>query len=77
MATHAKLVFKSIDYAYQDCYGIMPDYDYTNRLKAGQSREEVDALINGRLSDIWKQMKYKHEHREDFAWQEPGIDCPF
>lgn len=77
MATRARLDFKPIDYAYQARYGIMPDYDFTNRLRAGQPREEVDALVNGRLAEIWKQLKYEHEHREELAWQEPGIDCPF
>ena len=75
MATRARLDFKPIDYAYQSRYGIMPDYDYTNRLKAGQQREEVSSLINGRLAEIWQQQKYEHEHRE--SWQEPGTDCPF
>ena len=77
MATRAKLDFKPIDYAYQSRYGIMPDYDFTNRLKAGHTREEVSELINGRLAEIWKQLKYEHEHREELAWHEPGIDCPF
>ena len=77
MATHAKLDFKPIDYAYQDRYGIMPDYDFTNRLSAGHPLEEVSALVNGRLAEIWKQLKYEHEHREELAWQEPGVDCPF
>lgn len=77
MATRAKLEFKSIDYAYQALYGIMPDYDFTNRLKAGQPQEEVSAMINGRLANIWKQQKYENEHREELSWQEPGKDCPF
>lgn len=77
MATRARLDFKPIDYAYQARYGIMPDYDFTNRLKAGYTREEVSELINGRLAEIWEQLKYEHEHREELAWQEPGIDCPF
>ena len=77
MATRARLDFKPIDYAYQARYGIMPDYDYTNRLKAGQHLKEVDALVNGRLAEIWTQQKYEHEHREELAWNEPGSDCPF
>lgn len=77
MARKARLRFKPIDYAYQARYGIMPDYDFTNRLKSGQSPEEAGALVNGRLDDIWRGMKYEHEHREELLQQELLKECPF
>lgn len=61
MARKAVLHFPQIDYEYQRMYGKMPDYDYTDRLKAGQSREEVKALVYGRMDRIWERMKEEHE----------------
>lgn len=77
MAHKARLEFKPIDYAYQKAYGIMPDYDFTNRLKAGQSPEEVSALIDARMAELWEQMKYEHEHQDDFVLLELEDECPF
>lgn len=77
MATKARLVFKPIDYAYQDTYGIMPDYDFTNRLKAGQPLEEVSALIEKRMAGLYEQMRYEHDNKE-MQWQDvPEGECPF
>ena len=78
MANKAKLRFQPIDYSYAKRYGIMPDYDFTNRLKAGQSLEEVDALINGRLAEIWAEEKAAHERQAACNdWQNVGAECPF
>lgn len=77
MANRARLDFKPIDYAYQRAYGIMPDYDFTNRLKAGQSPEEVSTLIEKRMAKLWDQMKYEHEHKYDFMPLQSGDECPF
>lgn len=77
MATKAKLEFKQIDYAYQARYGIMPDYDFTNRLKAGGNPDAVEALVYGRLAKIWQEMKHEHEHREELLQQELEKECPF
>lgn len=77
MARKARLEFKPIDYAYQKEYGIMPDYDFTNRLKAGQSPAEVSALIEERMSSLWARMKYEHEHRQELLLQELEKECPF
>ena len=77
MASKARLEFKPIDYAYQSQYGIMPDYDFTNRLKAGQSPAEVSALIEKRMADIWARMKYEHEHEEELAQLELEKECPW
>lgn len=77
MARKAVLCFKPIDYAYQTEYGIMPDYDFTNRLKAGQPLEEVSALVNGRMEKLWERMKAEHE-REIIEEQEAlERECPF
>lgn len=78
MANRAKLTFMPIDYAYQKRYGIMPDYDYTNRLKAGQPRDEVSALIDKRLAAIWAEEKAAHERTQACNdWQDVGAECPF
>lgn len=77
MATRARLCFKPIDYAYQRAYGIMPDYDFTNRLKAGQPLEEVSALIESRMAGLYKQMRYDYEHRQELLLQELEKECPF
>lgn len=61
MAKKAVLRFTPIEYAYQREYGKMPDYDYTDRLKAGQPLEEVSALIEKRLAKVWEKMKEEHE----------------
>lgn len=77
MARKAVLSFKTIDYAYQKEYGVMPDYDFTNRLKAGHTIEEVSALINGRMRKLWERMKEEHE-REIIEEQEAlERECPF
>lgn len=77
MARKAVLKFMPIDYAYQIKYGIMPDYDFTNRLKAGQPLKEVSALINGRIEKLWENMKAQHE--KELAEEQEALDreCPF
>lgn len=78
MANKARLRFQPIDYSYAERYGKMPDYDFTDRLKAGQSSEEVSALINGRLAEIWAEEKAAHERQETCSdWQNVGAECPF
>lgn len=77
MARRARLDFKPIDYAYQREYGIMPDYDFTNRLKAGQSLAEVSALIEERMSSLWAHMKYDNDHKEELLRRELERECPF
>lgn len=77
MAKRAVLSFPPIDYAYQREYGKMPDYDYTDRLKAGQSREEVSALVYGRMDRLWERMKEQHE--KELAEEQEALEreCPF
>lgn len=78
MASRAKLTFKPVEYAYQARFGIMPDYDFTNRLKAGEPFEKVSALINGRLAAIWAEEKALHERKETCNdWQDVSAGCPF
>lgn len=77
MAKKALLKFHPLDLAYCAVYGIMPDYDFTNRLKAGASAEEAGALINGRLEALWAQQKYDHEHPEERMERELEEECPF
>lgn len=77
MATRARLCFKPIDYAYQRAYGKMPDYDFTDRLKSGQPLEEVSALIEKRMAELYKQMRYDHDHRQELLLQELEKECPF
>lgn len=77
MARRAVLRFMPIEYAYQKEYGIMPDYDYTNRLKAGESREKVSALIDSRMKKVWEKMKAENE-KQNREWQDvPTVECPF
>lgn len=77
MARRAVLRFPPIDYAYQRMYGKMPDYDFTDRLKAGQPLEEVRALVYGRMDSLWEHMK--EEHERELAEQEEALEkeCPF
>lgn len=77
MAKKAVLCFKPIDYAYQREYGKMPDYDYTDRLKAGQPLEEVGALIESRMAKLWEKMKEQHER--ELAGEQDALEreCPF
>lgn len=78
MANKARLRFQPIDYSYAERFGKMPDYDFTDRLKAGQSSEEVSALINGRLAEIWAEEKAAHERQETCNdWQSVGTECSF
>lgn len=77
MARKAVLRFPPIDYAYQSKYGKMPDYDYTDRLKAGQPQEEVSALVYGRMDRLWELMK--EEHEKEIAEEQEALEreCPF
>lgn len=77
MAKKAVLRFMPIEYAYQREYGKMPDYDYTDRLKAGQPLNEVSALIESRLAKVWEKMKEQHE--KELAEEQEALEreCPF
>lgn len=77
MSKKAVLRFKPIEYAYQREYGKMPDYDYTDRLKAGQPLEEVSALIESRMAKVWEKMKAQHE--KELAEEQEALEreCPF
>lgn len=77
MARRAKLYFKPIDYEYQKEYGIMPDYDYTNRLKRGDDPEAVSKLIEERMSHVWEKMKAAHEREIHGVWEAVSGECPF
>lgn len=78
MANKAKLRFQPIDYSYAKRFGKMPDYDFTDRLKAGEPLEKVSALINGRLAIFWAEEKAAHERQEACNdWQNVGTECPF
>lgn len=77
MARRAKLTFMPIDYAYSRRYGKMPDYDFTDRLKAGQPLEEVSALINSRMRAIWEEQKQAHERQLQEEEQALRAECPF
>lgn len=77
MARRARLTFMPIDYAYQARYGKMPDYDFTDRLKAGQSREEVRALIDSRMWELWEESKREHEQKEQKERAALEAECPF
>lgn len=59
MARNATLKgwFTDIDHEYARRFGKYPDYDYTDRLAAGQSSEAVSALINGRMHEIYMEKK--------------------
>lgn len=77
MASKAVLHFPTIDYAYQRKYGKMPNYDYTDRLKAGQPQAEVSALVYGRMDRLWERMK--EEHERELAEEQEALEreCPF
>lgn len=77
MARRARLIFMPIDYAYQSRYGKMPDYDYTDRLKAGQDREEVRALIDSRMRELWEESRREHERQTAEEEEKLWAECPF
>ncbi|MCX4324980.1 MAG: hypothetical protein OSJ59_18730 [Lachnospiraceae bacterium] len=77
MARRARLTFMPIDYAYQARYGKMPDYDFTDRLKAGQNEEEVSALIDSRMRKLWEESKQEHEKKEQEKVAALEAECPF
>ena len=77
MARRARLAFKPIDYAYQARYGKMPDYDFTDRLKAGQDAEEVSDLIDSRMLELWEESKREHERQEKEEEEKIWAECPF
>lgn len=77
MAKQARLTFMPIDYAYQRRYGIMPDYDFTNRLKAGQPEKEVSALIDGRMRELWEESRREHERQVAEEEEKLRAECPF
>lgn len=77
MSKRALLRFSSLEYRYQDIYGIMPDYDIDRHIKDGMQPKEANDLVNGRMHDLWQQMKYEHEHQNDFRPLQAGDGCPF
>ena len=77
MARRALLKFSPLEYLYQDTYGIMPDYDIDRHIKNGMDRQEANDLVNGRMNELWQQMKYEHEHENDFRPLQAGDGCPF
>ena len=77
MAKKAVLRFTSIEYAYQREYGKMPDYDYTDRLQAGQPIKEVSALIESRMAKVWEKMKEQHEKEIKEEQEALDRECPF
>lgn len=77
MAKRARLTFMPIDYAYQRRYGIMPDYDFTNRLKAGQGVTEVSALIESRMRELWEESRREHERQSAEEEKKLRAECPF
>ena len=77
LAKRAKLYFKPIDYEYQKEYGIMPDYDHTNRLRAGGDPETVSKLIEERMAKVWAKMKAEHEREVNGVWEAVSGECPF
>ena len=77
MAKRARLTFMPIDYAYQARYGIMPDYDFTNRLKAGQGTAEVSALIDRRMRELYEESEREHERRITEEASQLLSECPF
>ncbi len=77
MAKRARLTFMPIDYAYQARYGIMPDYDFTNRLKAGQGTAEVSGLIESRMRKLYEESKREHERQLQKEEQKIWAECPF
>lgn len=78
MAAKAKLYFKPIELSYAARFGKMPDYDFTDRLKAGEPLEKVSALINGRLAILWAEEKAVHERQSSCNnWQKVDEACPF
>lgn len=77
MARRARLSFKPIDYAYQARYGKMPDYDFTDRLKAGQDVKEVSALIENRMRELYEESKRDHERQLREQDEKLRAECPF
>ena len=77
MARRAVLRFTTLEYRYQDTYGIMPDYDYDRMIRNGYSPEEAARIRNERIQTVWQEMKYDHEHENDFRALQPGDGCPF
>lgn len=81
MAKKAVLRFSTLEYRYQDTYGIMPDYDFDRLVSSGMSCEEAGRTVNGRINEVYAKMKYEHEHRHELeqrhALQELEKECPF
>lgn len=77
MARRARLILKPIDYAYQARYGKMPDYDFTDRLKAGQSVAEVSDLIESRMRKLYEESRQEHERKEQEKMAALETECPF
>lgn len=80
MAKYARLQFNTMDYAYLDRYGVMPDYDYTNMVRDGIPADQAARIRQNRLDALWREMKREHEQRQRLKPFEPltGDDrCPF
>lgn len=75
MSKRALLKFCPLEYRYQDRYGIMPDYDIDRHIADGMTGQEANDLVNGRLADLWQEMK--EEHESGFRSVESGDGCPF
>lgn len=55
----------------------MPDYNYTNRLKAGQDAEEAGRLINSRMDALWEERRERHRRETDAEKARLAAECPF
>ena len=77
MAKKALLRFTSLEYRYQDTFGIMPDYHVDLLVKQGRTPDEANALVLGQMQGLWQQMKYDHEHEEERIQRELAKECPF
>lgn len=77
MAKKAVLKFIPLEYLYQDTYGIMPDYHVDLLVSQGKAPDEANALVLGQMQELWRQMKYDHEHEEERIQRELAKECPF
>lgn len=77
MAKFARLTFSPLEYDYQRRYGKFPDYDFTDRLAAGEDLEDVSRLVNGRMDALWEECKERYKKEADEKAARLEAECPF
>lgn len=80
MSKYAVLKFSPFEYRYQQEYGVMPDYDFSNMVRNGFTMEEASRIRQERVEKLWAEMLAEHEREQrikPFQVITKADRCPF